>query len=69
VAPQIARRLCANQSQPLLIAGLTGALLLLGADVATQRLFLPYQLPVGVLTVCLGGIYLIGLLLRESRRK
>lgn len=69
VAPQIARRLCANQSQPLLIAGLTGALLLLAADVATQRLFLPYQLPVGVLTVSLGGIYLIGLLLRESRRK
>ncbi len=69
VAPQIARRLCANQSQPLLIAGLTGALLLLAADVATQRLFLPYQLPVGVLTVSLGGIYLIGLLIRESRRK
>lgn len=69
VAPQIARRLCGNQSQPLLVAGLTGALLLLAADVATQRLFLPYQLPVGVLTVCLGGIYLIGLLIRESRRK
>ncbi|WP_414064208.1 iron-enterobactin ABC transporter permease [Rahnella inusitata] len=69
VAPQIARRLCPNQSQPLLIAGLTGALLLLAADVATQRLFLPYQLPVGVLTVSLGGIYLIGLLIRESRKK
>lgn len=69
VAPQIARRLCAHQSQPLFIAGLTGALLLLAADVATQRLFLPYQLPVGVVTVSLGGIYLIGLLIRESRRK
>ncbi|QLK63429.1 iron-enterobactin ABC transporter permease (plasmid) [Enterobacteriaceae bacterium Kacie_13] len=69
VSPQIARRLCPNQSQPLLIAGLTGALLLLAADVATQRLFLPYQLPVGVLTVSLGGIYLIGLLIRESRKK
>lgn len=69
VAPQIARRLCPNQSHPLLMAGLTGALLLLAADVATQRLFLPYQLPVGVLTVSLGGIYLIGLLLRESRKK
>jgi iron complex transport system permease protein len=47
---------------------LTGALLLLAADVTAQRLFLPYQLPVGVLTVSLGGIYLIGLLIRESRR-
>src|SRR5471030_2948284 len=44
-------------------------LVLLVADVATQRLFLPYQLPVGVLTVSLGGIYLMGLLIRESRRK
>jgi len=69
VAPQIARRLCPNQSQPLILAALCGALLLLAADVIAQRVFLPYQLPVGVLTVSLGGIYLIGLLVRESRRK
>ncbi|MFZ4834048.1 iron-enterobactin ABC transporter permease [Rouxiella sp. Mn2063] len=69
VAPQIARRLCPNQSQPLVLAALCGALLLLAADVIAQRVFLPYQLPVGVLTVSLGGIYLIGLLVRESRRK
>ncbi|WP_337262831.1 MULTISPECIES: iron-enterobactin ABC transporter permease [unclassified Serratia (in: enterobacteria)] len=68
VAPQIARRLCANQSL-LLLTALTGALLLLAADVAAQRLFMPYQLPVGVLTVSLGGIYLIWLLIRESRKK
>lgn len=68
VAPQISRRLCPNQKQPLLFAALTGALLLLAADVIAQRVFLPYQLPVGVLTVSLGGIYLIGLLIRESRR-
>lgn len=68
VAPQIARRLCANQNL-LLLTALTGALLLLAADVAAQRLFMPYQLPVGVLTVSLGGIYLIWLLIRESRKK
>ncbi|TQI81549.1 iron complex transport system permease protein [Serratia fonticola] len=68
VAPQIARRLCANQ-YVLLLTALTGALLLLAADVAAQRLFMPYQLPVGVLTVSLGGIYLIWLLIRESRKK
>ncbi|VEA67036.1 Ferric enterobactin transport system permease protein fepG [Serratia plymuthica] len=68
VAPQIARRLCANRSV-LLLTALTGALLLLIADVAAQRLFMPYQLPVGVLTVSLGGIYLIWLLIRESRKK
>ncbi|MGN7974199.1 iron-enterobactin ABC transporter permease [Serratia sp. 22264] len=68
VAPQIARRLCTNRSV-LLLTALTGALLLLIADVAAQRLFMPYQLPVGVLTVSLGGIYLIWLLIRESRKK
>jgi len=68
VAPQIARRLCANRNV-LLLTALTGALLLLIADVAAQRLFMPYQLPVGVLTVSLGGIYLIWLLIRESRKK
>jgi len=68
VAPQISRRLCASQRHALFFAALTGALLLLAADVTAQRLFLPYQLPVGVLTVSLGGIYLIGLLIRESRR-
>ncbi|MNI27156.1 Ferric enterobactin transport system permease protein FepG [compost metagenome] len=68
VAPQIARRLCANRSV-LLLTALIGALLLLLADVAAQRLFMPYQLPVGVLTVSLGGIYLIWLLIRESRKK
>jgi iron complex transport system permease protein len=68
VAPQIARRLCANQ-HVLLLTALTGALLLLAADVAAQRLFMPYQLPVGVLTVSIGGIYLIWLLIRESRKK
>jgi len=68
VAPQIARRLCANRSV-LLLTALIGALLLLLADLVAQRLFMPYQLPVGVLTVSLGGIYLIWLLIRESRKK
>ncbi|AHG18891.1 iron ABC transporter permease [Chania multitudinisentens RB-25] len=68
VAPQIARRLCANQNV-LLLTALTGALLLLAADVVAQRLFTPYQLPVGILTVSLGGIYLLWLLIRESRKQ
>ncbi len=34
-----------------------------------KQLFMPYQLPVGVVTVSLGGIYLIVLLIQESRKK
>ncbi len=33
-----------------------------------QQGFTPYQLPVGVVTVSLGGIYLIALLIQESRK-
>ena len=48
---------------------LCGALVLALSDYCAQRLFMPYQLPVGVMTVSLGGIYLIGLLIQESRKK
>ena len=69
LAPQIARRLCGGIKGALPLAALCGALLLLVADYAAQHLFLPYQLPVGVITVSLGGLYLIALLVREARRQ
>ncbi|WP_455924064.1 iron-enterobactin ABC transporter permease [Pseudomonas putida] len=68
-APQIARRLSPAQPLTLPLAGLTGAALLMAADLAAQRLFLPYQLHVGLITVSLGGLYLIGLLIRETRKR
>jgi ABC-type enterobactin transport system permease subunit len=67
-APQIARRLSGGQRLGLPLAGLTGGVLLLGADLIAQRLFQPYQVPVGLVTVSLGGLYLIGLLIQESRK-
>ncbi|MCZ4059436.1 iron-enterobactin ABC transporter permease [Pantoea sp. LMR881] len=69
LAPQIARRLCGGVKGALPMAALCGALLLTAADYAAQHFFLPYQLPVGVITVSLGGIYLIALLVREARRQ
>ena len=69
LAPQIARRLCGGVKGALPLAALCGALLLIAADYAAQHLFLPYQLPVGVITVSLGGLYLIALLIREARRQ
>ena len=69
VAPHIARRLGRTARWGLTQSALCGALLLLAADLCAQRLFMPYQLPVGVVTVSLGGIYLIVLLVQESRRK
>jgi ABC-type enterobactin transport system permease subunit len=67
LAPQIARRLCGGVKGALPLAALCGALLLIAADYAAQHFFLPWQLPVGVITVSLGGFYLIALLVREAR--
>ena len=67
-APQIARRLTRATGPGIGCAALTGAVLLVGADYASQRLFGDTQLPVGVLTGALGGLYLIWLLTREWRK-
>lgn len=68
-APQIARRLTRATGPGVGCAALTGAVLLVGADYASQRLFGDTQLPVGVLTGALGGLYLIWLLIREWRKE
>lgn len=69
VAPQIARRLTRSAGVGLLAAGVTGALLLVASDFLAQRLFAPMQLPVGIVTVSVGGIYFVWLLIRETRRR
>lgn len=65
-APQIARRLTASPGIPLTATALVGGLLLLGSDLIAQHL-IPLTVPVGVVTVVLGGVYLTHLLLRERR--
>ncbi|QNP67689.1 FecCD family ABC transporter permease [Streptomyces genisteinicus] len=67
-APQIGRRLAGAAGVPLLPAALTGALLLLGADLIAQMLLAPVALPVGVVSTAIGGCYLIWLLTKEVRR-
>ncbi|MDU5714029.1 MAG: iron-enterobactin ABC transporter permease [Citrobacter freundii] len=66
VAPHIARRISGTSRWGLTLSALCGALLLLMADLCAQQLFMPYQLPVGVVTVSLGGIYLIVLCVATS---
>ena len=69
IAPRIAERLGRGQPHSLLLSALCGAVLLSAADYLASHLFIPYQLPVGVVTVSVGGIYLMGLLFKEARRK
>lgn len=67
-APQIARRLTRVPGPNVAASALTGALLLCLSDLAAQRLFGSFALPVGVMTAAVGGIYLAGLLSTQWRK-
>lgn len=67
-APQIARKVTRGSGSGIGAAALMGAVLVLVGDVVAQRIFAPTQLPVGVVTGSLGGVYLIWLLVTEWRR-
>jgi len=67
-APQIARRLTRTPGVALAPAAFMGALLLCASDYVAQHV-LPTVLPVGIVTVVIGGGYLIWLLVHEARRR
>ncbi|MFJ8748463.1 FecCD family ABC transporter permease [Streptomyces sp. NPDC102441] len=66
-APQIARRVTRGTGPHLMLSALTGALLLVLADLCSQQLPLFDDLPVGIYTMAIGGAYLGYLLIREWR--
>ncbi|MFF4488617.1 FecCD family ABC transporter permease [Streptomyces sp. NPDC001544] len=66
-APQLARRLTRSPGPNLVPSLCMGATLLVTADWAAQRAFGADQLPVGVVTGILGGLYLLWLLVTERR--
>lgn len=68
VAPQIARRLARTPGITLAPAAFMGAALLGVADFVAQHL-VPTPLPVGLITVMIGGCYLGYLLFTEARRR
>ncbi|QFR02274.1 iron chelate uptake ABC transporter family permease subunit [Streptomyces phaeolivaceus] len=68
VAPQIGRRLARTAGITLAPAAFVGALLCLVSDYVAQHVA-PTPLPVGIITVVLGGGYLGYLLFTEARRR
>lgn len=68
-APQIARRLTASPGVALVPAAAMGAVLLLAGDIIAQHLFTGNELPVGAVTVSLGGAYLVYLLITQARKR
>lgn len=67
-APQIARRLARTPTIPLAPTAVLGSVLLLGSDLVAQHV-IPLTVPVGVVTVVLGGGYLVWLLAHENRKR
>ncbi|QHW33630.1 iron chelate uptake ABC transporter family permease subunit [Paenibacillus rhizovicinus] len=65
-APQIAIRFTKSAQSFAPVAAM-GAFLLLGADIAAQRVVPGTILPVGVVTLSLGGLYLIAVLFKQAR--
>lgn len=68
VAPQLARRLTHAPRVPLISGALMGAALLLGADLMAQRLPLNLNLPIGLMTGLVGGLYLLWMLILNNRK-
>jgi iron complex transport system permease protein len=68
VAPHLVREsLQVNHRQLLIAAPLCGGALLQAADLVSRWAIRPAELPVGIVTACLGGSYLVLLLWRRAR--
>lgn len=67
IAPQVARWVLHAPGEPLIGSALTGAVLVLGADVLA-RVILPVDLPAGIVTAALGGPFLLVLLVLINRK-
>jgi iron complex transport system permease protein len=68
IAPHLVREtLSVNHRQLLIAAPLCGGALLQAADLVSRWVIRPSELPVGAVTACVGGSYLVFLLWRRSR--
>jgi iron complex transport system permease protein len=68
MAPHVVREtLPVNHRQLLVAAPLCGGALLQAADLLSRWIIRPAELPVGAVTACVGGVYLVWLLWRRNR--
>lgn len=66
-APHLVRKLAGGRQRvQLLFSCLGGGILLLTSDLIARTLFAPIEIPVGLVTAVLGGLYLLVLLRRTS---
>lgn len=68
-APHLAKLIVKNGPAHLIATALMGATLLSLADIIGQNAVPKHALPVGVVTLVLGGVYLMFLVVRTARRR
>ncbi|MEB2327047.1 MAG: iron ABC transporter permease [Pseudomonas sp.] len=66
-APILASWLARDNLAPIWLSALCGAVLLLGSDTLVRVLAQPEEIPTGIMTRLLGGILLLGLLIKDRR--
>ena len=70
VAPHLVRALCATLHGWLIVlSAAAGGALLLAADVIARALIRPQELPVGLVTALVGGVYLLVLMHRRGKAR
>lgn len=66
-APHLVRKLSGGRQRvQILFSCLGGGILLLSSDLIARTVFAPIEIPVGIVTAVLGGLYLLALLRRTS---
>lgn len=68
LGPEIARALCRHRGVPVLASALTGALLMVLADLLGRIMLAPLEIPVGLVTAVVGSPYLLWMLLSPTFR-
>ncbi|MDX5630421.1 MULTISPECIES: iron ABC transporter permease [unclassified Brenneria] len=67
MVPHLARPLSGVLHRRLLpLTAILGAMLMCGGDVLSRRLLAPQELPIGIITAGLGGVFVLGLLLKRQ---
>ncbi|KPQ26121.1 MAG: iron complex transport system permease protein [Halomonas sp. HL-48] len=67
IGPEIARSLSSSRQVPLVASLLSGALVMVLADLAGRTLLAPIEIPVGIVTAVIGGPWLLWILMRPQR--
>ena len=70
VVPHLLRLVVGPDHRLLLPASaLTGAILLILADIVARTIVAPAEIPIGIITAVLGGPFFLGILIRHKRKQ